>query len=256
MSRSLRKDCAMNDRMPPPAMIDVAGLTVHYGTVRALDGVDLTLEPGRVIGLLGMNGSGKSTLFGSLMGSVKPLAGSIRLFGGDPAQARRSNLVSYVPQSEAVDWDFPLSVSDVVMMGRYGRQGFTRRIRPVDRTAVAEAIERVGLTELADRQIGELSGGQRKRVFVARGIAQEASLLLLDEPFAGVDKGSEFTIVALLRSLAAEGRGILISTHDLAGVPELCDEVVLLQNRVLFHGPPAEALTPERLAMAFGLGAP
>lgn len=235
-------------------MVEVRGLTVRYDAVVALDGVDLTLHPGRVTGLLGMNGSGKSTLFGSIMGSVRPSAGSIRLFGGQPAAARRANLVSYVPQSEAVDWDFPVSVSDVVMMGRYGLQGFARRVRAVDRAAVADALERVGLTESADRQIGELSGGQRKRVFVARGIAQEASLLLLDEPFAGVDKGSERTIVALLRALAEEGRGILISTHDLAGVPELCDEVVLLQNRVLFQGTPAEALTAENLALAFGLG--
>lgn len=247
----------MNERMPQPTaapMIEVSQLSVHYDAVRALENVDLRLEPGRIIGLLGMNGSGKSTLFGSIMGSVKPSAGSIRLFGAEPARARRANLVSYVPQAEAVDWDFPVSVADVVMMGRYGRQGFTRRVRPGDRTAVAEAIERVGLSDLADRQIGELSGGQRKRAFVARGIAQEASLLLLDEPFAGVDKGSERTIIALLRGLADEGRGILISTHDLAGVPELCDEVVLLQNRVLFHGPPAEALTAERLALVFGLG--
>ncbi|QEE62663.1 metal ABC transporter ATP-binding protein [Salinibacterium sp. dk2585] len=234
--------------------MEVRGLNVSYERVRALVDVDITLLAGRVIGLLGMNGSGKSTLFGALMGSVRPSSGRIRLFGGDPAAARKANLVSYVPQSELVDWDFPVSVADVVMMGRYGRQGWTRRVRPADRTAVADALERVGLTELADRQIGELSGGQRKRVFVARGIAQEAQLLLLDEPFAGVDKGSERTIVTLLRSLADEGRSILISTHDLAGVPELCDEVVLLQNRVLFHGSPAEALTPERLALAFGLG--
>src|SRR5690606_3251461 len=119
----------------------------------------------------------------------------IRLFGDEPSKARRANLVSYVPQAEAVDWDFPVSVSDVVMMGRYGRQGFTRRARPADRAAVESAIERVGLGELADRQIGELSGGQRKRAFVARAIAQEASLLLLDEPFAGVDRGSEQTII-------------------------------------------------------------
>ncbi|MCW4386577.1 metal ABC transporter ATP-binding protein [Salinibacterium sp. SYSU T00001] len=235
-------------------MIEVQGLTVRYDSVRALSDVNLRLTAGRVVGLLGMNGSGKSTLFGSLMGSVRPSAGSIRLMGGDPGAARKANLVSYVPQSEAVDWDFPVSVADVVMMGRYGRQGFTRRPRPADRRAVTDALDRVGLADLAGRQIGELSGGQRKRVFVARGIAQEASLLLLDEPFAGVDKGSERTIVALLRALADEGRGILISTHDLAGVPELCDEVVLLQNRVLFQGPPAEALTPERLALAFGLG--
>lgn len=237
------------------AVISVSDLTVRYGHVLALSDVSLDLEPGRIIGVIGMNGSGKSTLFSAIMGTVRLAAGRVRLFGGDPAEARRANRVSYVPQAERVDWDFPLSVRDVVMMGRYGRMGITRRPRDLDRDAVESAIERVGLTDLADRQIGELSGGQRKRVFVARGIAQEADLMLLDEPFAGVDKGSEGTIIELLRDLADEGRGILISTHDLAGVPELCDEVVLLKNRVLFHGPPAEALSPERLATAFGLEA-
>lgn len=235
------------------SIISIRGLAVRYGTVQALADVSLELLPGRIIGVIGMNGSGKSSLFGAIMGSVKAAGGDIRLFGGDPARARSQNLVSYVPQSEAVDWDFPISVAEVVMTGRYGRLGFTRRPRAVDRDAVARAIERVGLVDLADRQIGELSGGQRKRVFVARGIAQEATLMLLDEPFAGVDKGSEHTIIDLLRGLAAEGRGILISTHDLAGVPELCDEVVLLKNRVLFHGAPEEALAAERLALAFGL---
>jgi len=233
-------------------IVSITDLAVRYGTVQALSDVSLELLPGRIIGVIGMNGSGKSTLFASIMGTVKVAGGAVRLFGGAPAAARRNNRVSYVPQSEAVDWDFPISVSEVVMTGRYGRLGVTRRPRARDREAVASAIERVGLSEFADRQIGELSGGQRKRVFVARGIVQDASLLLLDEPFAGVDKGSEHTIIQLLRTLADEGRGILISTHDLAGVPELCDEVVLLKNRVLFHGPPAEALNAERLAMAFG----
>lgn len=235
--------------------IDITDLTVDYGEVRALDAVSVKLQAGRVVGLLGMNGSGKSTLFASIMGTVRPTTGSIRLFGGPPVRARKANQVSYMPQSEAVDWDFPLSVNDVVMTGRYGHLGFTRRPRAIDRAVVAEALDRVGLAELAGRQIGALSGGQRKRVFVARAIAQQAQLLLLDEPFAGVDKGSERTMIEVLRGLAAEGCGILISTHDLAGVPELCDEVVLLKNRVLFQGPPAEALSAERLAMAFGLEA-
>lgn len=233
-------------------IISITDLAVRYGTVQALSGVSIELLPGRIIGIIGMNGSGKSSLFAAIMGTVKLADGQVRLFGGEPARARRNNLVSYVPQSEAVDWDFPISVSEVVMTGRYGRLGPTRRPRQSDRDAVASAIDRVGLSALAQRQIGELSGGQRKRVFVARGIAQEASLMLLDEPFAGVDKGSEHTIIELLRSLADEGRGILISTHDLAGVPELCDEVVLLKNRVLFHGPPAEALSADRLVLAFG----
>jgi len=235
------------------SIISIRDLVVRYGTVQALADVSLELLPGRIIGVIGMNGSGKSSLFGAVMGTVRAAGGDIRLFGGDPARARKRNLVSYVPQSEAVDWDFPISVAEVVMTGRYGRLGLTRRPRAADRDAVARAIERVGLVNLADRQIGELSGGQRKRVFVARGIAQEATLMLLDEPFAGVDKGSEYTIIDLLRGLAAEGRGILISTHDLAGVPELCDEVILLKNRVLFHGAPEDALAAERLALAFGL---
>ena len=236
-------------------VVETVALSARYGSVLALSDVSLTISAGTITGLLGMNGSGKSTLFAALMGTVRDHTGSVRLFGGDPKKARSNNRVSFVPQSESVDWDFPISVAEVVMTGRYGRLGFTRRPRATDRDAVATALERVGLSELADRQIGELSGGQRKRAFVARAIAQEATLLLLDEPFAGVDAGSQHLIVDLLRSLRDEGRSILISTHDLAGVPELCDEVVLLQNRVLFQGTPAEALTPERLALAFGLGA-
>lgn len=231
--------------------IDVRGVTVRYGDVTAVDGITLSVPTGRIVGLLGMNGSGKSTLFNALMGLVRLDAGSIRLFGGDAKRARLANHVAYVPQSESVDWDFPISVREVVMMGRYGPLGMTRRARAADRAAVAAAIERVGLTALAHRQIGALSGGQRKRAFVARGIAQDARLLLLDEPFAGVDTTSQATISRLLHELRDEGRTILISTHDLAGVPALCDDVVLLQRRILFQGPPDEALTPTLLARAF-----
>ncbi len=237
----------------PDTVVEIEDLAVRYGTVQALHGVHLRLERGRITGLLGMNGSGKSSLFKALMGTVRPGEGSIALFGGAPAAARAQGLVAYMPQSENIDWDFPLSVREVVMTGRYGRLGPTRRPRPIDRAAVADALDRVRLAELADRQIGELSGGQRKRVFVARAIAQEARLLLLDEPFAGVDVASERTITGLLRELRDDGCGILISTHDLAGVAELCDEVVLLKNRVLFHGPTEQALTAERLALVFGM---
>lgn len=236
--------------------IEVRRATVRYGDVLALDDVTLTVESGRVTGLIGMNGSGKSTLFKTILGLVHPASEgptTVAIDGGDPASARRRGLIGYVPQSEDVDWAFPVSVRDVVMMGRYGRQGFLRRARPADRDAVDEALERVELTELADRQIGQLSGGQRKRAFVARGIAQGASILLLDEPFAGVDKRSEATIVRLLRELAAAGSTVLVSTHDLHALPELADEAVLLMRRVLFHGPVAEALEPANLARAFGL---
>lgn len=233
--------------------IDVRDVTVHYGDVLALDAATLQVPPGTVCGLIGMNGSGKSTLFKSITGMVRPESGSVLVEGGSPAAARKAGRLGYVPQSEAVDWAFPLSVREVVMMGRYGRQGWTRRPSRADRAAVERALERVELSDLADRQIGALSGGQRKRAFVARGIAQEATVMLLDEPFAGVDKRSEATITSLLRGLAAEGATVLVSTHDLHALPDLCDEAVLLMRRVLLHGSPDEVLRPENLVLAFGL---
>jgi len=237
---------------PAPA-IALADVTVRYGDILALDSVSLAIAPGRVCGLIGMNGSGKSTLLKTAVGLIRPDTGTVRIDGAEPREARRAGILGYVPQSEDVDWSFPVSVRDVVMMGRYGHLGITRRPRTADRAAVDEALARVELTELADRQIGALSGGQRKRAFVARCIAQQAGILLLDEPFAGVDKRSEATIVRLLRELAAAGRTILVSTHDLHALPELADEAVLLDRRVLHHGSVAEALQPERLAQAFGL---
>lgn len=233
--------------------IQVDGLTVRYGEVSALEQVELEVPPGRVTGLIGMNGSGKSTLFKAVMGLIRPEAGRVLLEGDSPDAARRSGAVGYVPQSEDVDWAFPVSVRDVVMMGRYGHQGLTRRVRPADRAAVSEALERVELAEYAERQIGRLSGGQKKRAFVARAIAQGARIMLLDEPFAGVDKRSEATIVRLLRELAEEGHTILVSTHDLHALPRLADEAALLLRTILFHGAVSEALVPERLALAFGL---
>ena len=235
------------------APIRVSDVVVSYGEIVALDGVSLDVAAGRVTGLIGMNGSGKSTLFKAIMGMIRPDRGAVLIDGADPAVARRSGAIGYVPQSGDVDWSFPVSVRDVVMMGRYGHLGPTRRPRPADRAAVAEALDRVELADLADRQIGELSGGQRKRAFVARGIAQGARTLLLDEPFAGVDKRSEATIVRLLRELADDGATVLVSTHDLHALPRLADEAVLLLRRVLFQGSVADALRPEHLARAFGL---
>lgn len=233
--------------------IAVDDVVVRYGALVALDGATLEVAPGRVTGLIGMNGSGKSTLFKTIMGAVRPTRGSVSLLGMDPASARKRGVVGYVPQSEDVDWAFPVSVRDVVMMGRYGGMGVTRRPSSADRAAVDEALDRVELTDYADRQIGRLSGGQKKRAFVARGIAQGAEVLLLDEPFAGVDKRSEATIVRLLRELASAGGTILVSTHDLHALPDLADEAVLLLRRVLFQGGVREALEPKRLATAFGL---
>ncbi|BCW64314.1 metal ABC transporter ATP-binding protein [Arthrobacter sp. StoSoilB22] len=238
--------------MSTPA-IAVEDVTVHYGEVLALDSASLSLEHSRICGLVGMNGSGKSTLFKVIMGMVKPDSGRVLINGQPPVKMRKDAGIGYVPQSEDVDWAFPLSVRDVVMMGRYGHLGFTRRPRKADRDAVEHALERVELSEYADRQIGQLSGGQKKRAFVARGIAQGATMMLLDEPFAGVDKRSEATITRLLRELADNGATILISTHDLHALPQLCDEAVLLMRKVLMHGSPDTVLQPENLAMAFGL---
>jgi manganese transport system ATP-binding protein len=235
------------------APLEVDDIVVRYGEVVALDGAALTLRQGTVTGLVGMNGAGKSTLFQAIMGVVPLERGRVLIDGGPARDARRAARVSHVPQSETIDWSFPISVVDTVMMGRYGRLGVARRARAVDRTAVAEALARVELADLSERQIGRLSGGQRKRAFVARAIAQDAPLLLLDEPFAGVDARSESLIVQLLRELAAEGRTILVSTHDLPALPRLADDVVLLRQKVLFHGPTAEGLRSDRLASAFGL---
>lgn len=238
--------------MTTPA-IDVQDVTVRYGDALALDHASLALLPGQVCGLIGMNGSGKSTLFKSIVGMLRPESGTIALDGQSPNDARKRGLVGYVPQSEDVDWGFPVTVREVVMMGRYGRMGMTRKPSPSDREAVNMALDRVELSDFANRQIGQLSGGQKKRAFVARGIAQEADVMLLDEPFAGVDKRSEVTITRLLRELAADGHTVFVSTHDLHALPGLADEAVLLNKRVLFHGIPEEVLTPELLALAFGL---
>ena len=231
----------------------VEDLTVRYGEVTALDSLSVRIAAGEVTGLVGMNGAGKSTLFGAIMGTVPIASGRVRVDDEEPARARRRGAIGYVPQGEAIDASFPVSVADVVMMGRYGHQGLTRRPRPADRRAVAEALDRVELTELARRPIGQLSGGQRRRAFVARGLAQGARTLLLDEPFAGVDKRSEALLVAVLRELAADGCTVLVSSHDLQALPALADTAVLLRRRLLFHGPVIEALEPAMLARAFGL---
>jgi manganese transport system ATP-binding protein len=232
--------------------IDVAGITVRYGDVLALDNASISVGDSRVTGLVGVNGSGKSTLFKSILGLLTPESGTVLVRGMTPAAARRAGVLAYMPQNEGVDWDFPVSVGDVVMMGRYGSQGFTRRVRAIDRTAVAEALARVELDTASSRQIGELSGGQRKRVFIARAIAQGATTLLLDEPFAGVDRRSEATITALLRSLSAGGASILVSTHNLDSLTALCDEVFLWNRRTIAHGTPDAVLTTHNLARAFG----
>lgn len=235
------------------AALRIAGLTVRYGDVLALDGVDLTVEPGEACGLVGVNGSGKSTLFKAAVGLVRPVAGDVSVLGGPADRARRAGVVAYVPQADDLDRDFPVSVEDVVLMGRYHRMGPLRRPAAADRAAVAQALARVGLDDLAGRQVGRLSGGQRQRVLLARALAQEARLLLLDEPFTGVDAVSEAAVTAVLRDVVAQGCSLVVSTHDLSMLPALCARSVLLHRRVLAHGPTAEVITPENLALTFGL---
>ena len=228
-------------------------VTVTYRNgLTALRQASFALPRGTITALVGVNGAGKSTLFKAIMGFVPLAGGAITLLGQSVPQALKRNLVAYVPQAEEVDWSFPVLVEDVVMMGRYGHMGFLRRASDADRAAVDTALARVGLSDLRKRQIGELSGGQKKRVFLARALAQDGQVILLDEPFTGVDVKTEEAIIALLRELRAEGRVMLVSTHNLGSVPEFCDRVVLVKGTVLAHGPTETTFTRANLERAFG----
>ncbi|OJH45983.1 manganese/iron ABC transporter ATP-binding protein [Paracoccus sp. SM22M-07] len=233
--------------------LQVRDLTVAYRNGHtALGDASFEVPQGSVTALVGVNGAGKSTLFKALMDLLPHASGLVRIMGLPVRQALSQNLVAYVPQAEEVDWSFPVLVEDVVMMGRYGHMGFLRRAGPADRKAVDDAMARVGIGEYRHRQIGELSGGQKKRVFLARALAQEARVILLDEPFTGVDVQTEQAIIALLRQMRDEGRVMLVSTHDLGSVPEYCDRVVLVKGTVLASGPTETTFTPENLRIAFG----
>lgn len=233
--------------------IEVTDVTVTYRNGHtALREASFSIPAGTITALVGVNGAGKSTLFKALMGFVGLARGDIRVLGLSVREVLKRNLVAYVPQAEEVDWSFPVLVEDVVMMGRYGHMGMLRIARKQDREAVAAALARVGMTELARRQIGELSGGQKKRVFLARALAQDGRVILLDEPFTGVDVNTEDQIIALLRELRDEGRVMLVSTHNLGSVPEFCDRTVLVKNTVLAYGLTEEVFTQGNLEQAFG----
>ncbi len=251
MSSGAVRDVVIADGLA--ASLSVCGVAVTYpnGTV-ALKDASFELTGGTICGLVGVNGSGKSTLFKAIMGFVTPSAGTIDIAGLTPRAAQKRNLVAYVPQAEDVDWSFPVLVEDVVMMGRYGRMGFMRRPSADDRRKVDDALDRVGMMAYRTRQIGELSGGQRKRVFLARALAQEGLIILLDEPFTGVDVQTEAAIIDLLRELKAQGHLMLVSTHNLGSVPDFCDQVVLVLRTVLAAGPTATTFTQANLEQAFG----
>ena len=233
--------------------IAVRDLSVTYSNgFTAVRDASFELGAGTICALVGVNGSGKSTIFKAIMGFVKPSAGEVRLCGLPVDEAVAEGIVAYVPQSEDVDWNFPVLVESVVMMGRYGHMNFLRVPSRTDRRKVDEALERVGMTEYRNRQIGELSGGQKKRVFLARALAQEGRIILLDEPFTGIDVTTEEAIIELLRELRASGHLMLVSTHNLGTVPDYCDQVVLIDRTVLAAGPTEEVFTQENLERTFG----
>ncbi len=217
-------------------MMQSAGIVVNDVTVTwrnghtALRDASFTVPGGSIAALVGVNGSGKSTLFKAIMGFVRLTSGKISVLGIPTRQALQKNLVAYVPQSEEVDWSFPVLVEDVVMMGRYGHMGMLRIAKKRDRQIVTDALERVDMVDFRHRQIGELSGGQKKRVFLARAIAQQGDVILLDEPFTGVDVKTEAKIISLLRELRAEGKTMLVSTHNLGSVTTFCDYTVMVKG--------------------------
>ncbi|WP_330166551.1 manganese/iron ABC transporter ATP-binding protein [Rhizobium sp. GN54] len=243
----------MGGRSRPVDGIVADDVTVTYRTgVTALKHASFSVPRGTITALVGVNGSGKSTLFKAIMGFVPLAGGTVTILGMTVRQALKKNLVAYVPQAEEVDWTFPVLVEDVVMMGRYGHMNWLRIPTRRDHEMVSEALARVNMSDFRKRQIGELSGGQRKRVFLARALAQEGQVILLDEPFTGVDVTTEEQIVELLRTLRDEGRVMLVSTHNLGSVPDFCDRTVFVKGTVIASGPTAETFNEANLERAFG----
>lgn len=217
-----------------------------------LENVSFEIPMSTITALVGVNGAGKSTLFKAIMNILPLSSGRISVLGKSVPEALKSNLISYVPQSEEVDWDFPVLVEDLVMMGRYGQMNWLRRPNLNDKNYVSMALERVGMIQFRARQIGELSGGQKKRVFLARALAQNSRIILLDEPFSGIDLQTEESITSLLEELKQEGRLILVATHNLGSVPKFCDHTILIKNTIIAFGPTETTFTRKNLELAFG----
>jgi manganese/iron transport system ATP-binding protein len=229
--------------------LELQGVSVRYDGAPALENVSLRVQRGNQVAVVGPNGAGKSTLFNVITGILKPQQGMVRIAGSGP---NGHICVGYVPQRSRIDWRFPVTVADVVMMGRVGKIGMLRRPGREDHERVHSALAQVDMLSLANRQIGELSGGQQQRVFLARTLAQEAELLLLDEPLAGLDIPSQEAILRILAQMRAAGITLLIATHDLNQAAEQFDQMMLLNRAVIAYGPPAQVLTADNLTRAYG----
>lgn len=231
-------------------VVEIHDLTVSYDRKPVLWDIDLTLPKGQLIGIIGPNGAGKSTLIKSVMGLIPNSSGYVKVFDDDLDNVR--NKISYVPQRESVDWDFPASVLDVVLMGRYGKLGLFKRPRKADKEVALDSLRKVGMEAYANRQISQLSGGQQQRVFLARALAQQAELYFMDEPFAGVDAATETAIITLLREMAERGNTVIVVHHDLQSVTQYFDWVILLNMRLIGNGPTNEVFTADLLKETYG----
>lgn len=237
----------------PSRGLRLDAVTVRYGARLALDAASLTCQPGQIVGLLGPNGAGKSTLLKAVLGLTAKETGSITLDGA-PLHRRSQARIAYAPQSTEVDWTFPITVAEVVVLGRQARHGLFGGPNPADWRIAREALDRLGMAALQRRQIGELSGGERQRAFLARALAQEGDVLLLDEPLTGVDAQAQAVVLEVIDELRRQGRTILVTTHDLVRAAELCDCICLLNSRVVATGAPGEVLTPRALMETYGGG--
>lgn len=234
----------------PKTAIEIHDLSVAYGQRPVLWDVDASIPSGALCAIVGPNGAGKSTLLKTVLGLIPPTNGAITIFDEQINTARHK--IAYVPQRESVDWDFPVSAIDVVLMGRYGHVGWFRRPRKADKEIAHECLEQVGMSEFAHRQIGQLSGGQQQRLFIARALAQDATLYLMDEPFAGVDTTTEQAIIKIMRKLRSDGKTIVTVHHDLQSVPEYFDWVMMLNFRLIAAGPVSAVFIPENLQKTYG----
>ena len=244
------RPCEAGSEHSPDAPLSIHDMTVAYHRKPVLWDVDLDVPEGKLVGIVGPNGAGKSTLIKAALDLIPKASGRVMIYG-KPYRKQR-HIVGYVPQRESVDWDFPVSALDVVAMGRYGKLGWLRPVMKKDRQAAMDALERVGLADLAYRQISQLSGGQQQRVALARALVQDARVYFMDEPFAAVDAATEQAIVRILRDLQSAGRTTLVVHHDLQTVPDYFDYVILLNMRIVAQGPVAQTFTPENLHKTYG----